>query len=84
MAVDSIVRVSFQSVVEANQAANSALVGVNQGNVGPRPYEKIGTALYSCSNADEQDVANSLADLGHALATYAPTIDFVSITVARR
>jgi len=84
MAVDAIVRVSFQSNVQANQAANMALVGHVQNSRGVGPFVRVGTAVFSCSNAAELPVATSLATLGEALRTYAESIDFVSITMARR
>jgi hypothetical protein len=84
MPIDSIVRVSFQSSVLANQAANNALVGHPQNPTGPGPFTKIGTAVYSCTDAGELLVATALAQLGQALATHAADIDFVSITMARR
>lgn len=84
MPIDAIVRVSFQSNVQALQAANSALVGHPQNTTGTGPFKKIGTAVFSCSDADELPVAKALATLGAALQTYAGDIDFVSITMARK
>ena len=84
MAIDSIIRTSFESSVTANQAVNSALVGHQSNSTGPGPYQKIGTALYTCSNANEADVGKSILELGVALANNAQLIDFVSITIARR
>jgi hypothetical protein len=84
MPIDSIIRVSFEGHPPANQAANNALVGHAQNAVGPRPFRRIGTALYSCNGADEIPVAQCLQDLGNALADHADLIDFVSITLARR
>lgn len=84
MAVDGIIRVSFQSNTPANQAANKALVGQTQGNIGSGPFAKIGTAVYTCSNAHPIAVAQSLADLGEVLLEFADTLDFVSISIAKR
>ena len=84
MSFDSIVRVSFQSETPANQAANKALVGHAQDSTGTGPYQRIGTALYSCNNASEQDVAQSIYDLGIAVLKNANHLDFVSISVGRR
>ncbi len=84
MAVDAIVRVSFQSNVLANQAANNAMVGHAQAATGGGPFERVGTAAYSCSNADELQVAQALAQLGQALVMHAPDIDFVGVTLVRR
>ena len=82
MPVDAIVRVSFQSNIEANQAANEALVGTVQGNQGARPFTKVGTAAYTCSNAPSQEVGQSISDLGDTLNNYANDIDFVSVSLA--
>ena len=84
MPVDSIVRVSFQTVPEANQASNYALVGHNANPTGPRPYTRVGTACYSCSNAEDHAVAECLADLAATISDHAGQVDFVSITIARR
>ena len=83
MAINSIVRVSFQSNVHANQSANNALVGHTQNSTGSGPYERVGTAVYSCCGATELSVAQALAGLGQTLSTYAADMDFVSITVVR-
>ncbi len=84
MPADSIVRVSFQSNVPANQAANTALVGAPEAQTGTGPFEKVGTAAYSAAQASEIDVATSLAALGNALLHHANSIDFLSISVVRR
>ncbi len=84
MPVDAIIRASFQSVVTANQAVNSALVGHPQNATGPRAFEKVGTASYSCSNADDVTVAQSLVDLAAAVATHSIALDFLQVTIARR
>lgn len=83
VAVDAIVRVSFQSSPPANQAANSALVGHTQNKNRPGPFTRVSTACYGCSVADETAVAAALASLGQALAKYATVIDFVSISMVR-
>lgn len=84
MAVDAIVRVSFETDTPANQAANKALVGHAQEWIATGLFQKVGTAAYACSNAKEVDVAHALAELGKALLRYADSIDFVAISVARR
>ena len=83
MAIDAIIRVSFQSSTQANQAANNALVGHTQNSTGSGPFERVGTAVYSCVNANDAAVAQALADLGSALVTYNTNIDFVAITLIR-
>jgi hypothetical protein len=82
--VDSIVRVSFQSSVPANQAANNALVGDPLQAQGPGPFVKVGTAAYSCQGKTEIEVTHALAALGAALMQYASVVDFVAVTLVRR
>jgi hypothetical protein len=77
MAVDAIVRVSFQSNSAAHKAAHHALVGAG-------PFTKTNTAVYACNQEPDADVARALAGLGQTLVTYAPDVDFVSITLVRR
>jgi hypothetical protein len=84
MAVDAIVRVSFQTNVPANQAANTALVGHAQNAQGPGPFTRVGTAAYSCNAGADADVMAALAALGQALAAHAATVDFVSVSLVRR
>jgi hypothetical protein len=84
MAVDAIVRVSFQANVRANQAVNLALVGNTQDAQGTGPFVKPGTAAYSCNSGDDAAVMQALAELGEALAKFAADVDFVSISVIRR
>ena len=84
MPIDSIVRVSFQTQVEANRAVNLALVGHPQDKRGPGPYERIGTAVYSCSGADELKIALAVSTLFVALTEHADKMDFVSITMAHK
>lgn len=83
MAVTAIVRVSFQSVVEANQAVNKALVGVNQGDTGPGPFAKAGTAVYCCSDADSMEVANAISELGLAIGKHGADLDYASINIVK-
>lgn len=84
MATDAIVRVSFESSVYANQAANRALVGHATYKRGPGPFRKVGTALYQCHEAEDHAVGEALAQLGIALREYSGYIDFVSISILRR
>lgn len=84
MPVDAIVRISFESVPAANQAANDALVGLKQGKTGPKPFSRVATATYSCSDADDTAVANAIEELGITIAQYGSDLDFVSISVVRR
>ena len=84
MAVDAIVRVSFQTNIPANQAANSALVGHTQNANGPGPFVRVGTAAYSCHAGADVEVLSALAALGQALAANAATVDFVSVSLVRR
>jgi hypothetical protein len=84
MPVDSIIRVSFQTNPQANQAANTALVGHTQNASGPGPFARVGTAAYSCSNAPELAVGSAIAQLGNALKDFASDLDFVSISLVRR
>ena len=83
MAIDAIVRVSFQSSVQANQAANNALVGHTQDATGSGPFSRVGTAAYTCHGAQELPVAQALASLGQALVTHASAIDYVNVSVVR-
>ena len=84
MAVDAIVRVSFQTNIPANQAANYALVGHTQNTNGPGPFVRVGTAAFSCNAGSDADVMNALAALGQALAAHSATVDFVSVSLVRR
>lgn len=83
MAVDAIVRVSFESDVSANQAANKALVGHPQDAKGPGPFERVGTALFQCTLAPDHAVGSALADFGAALRQFSTKVDFVSISMLR-
>lgn len=85
MPVDAIVRFSFQTNSGANQAANRALTGDPAPAPGTgAPFQKAGTAAYTCHNGIEAHIGKALADFGQALQQYAGEIDFVSVTVARR
>jgi len=84
MPIDAIVRVSFQSEPRANQAANLALVGDRQESVGPGPFRRVNTAVYSCSGAPDIAVGRALADFGSALNEFSAEVDFASVTLIRR
>jgi hypothetical protein len=83
MSVSSIVRVSFQTNVTANQAVNSALVGHTQNAQGPGPFTKVGTAAYTVTAGNDSAVAAALADLGKAIASNAADLDFLSVSLVR-
>jgi hypothetical protein len=78
-----IVKVSFQSEVQANQAVNKALVGQHQGDTGPGPFRKVNTGLYLCDNAGEAAVVLALKDLALAIETWKAKLDFVSVSITR-
>ena len=82
--VDSIVRVSFQTNTKANQRANFVLVGHAQNSSGVWPYERVGTALYTCHDAGTREVAEALGRLSTVLKHYSKDLDFVSISVAKK
>lgn len=83
MAIDAVVRISFQSVPEANQSANRALVGVSQGDEGPGPFRRVATAAYSCFAGEDMAVASAIASLGNVIAEYGAQLDFVSISLVK-
>lgn len=83
MAIEAIVRVSFQSDTSANQAVNNALVGHAQNDTGPGPFQRRGTAAFTCNDADDVSVAQSLVNLSQALVDHATSVDFVGITLVR-
>src|SRR5258706_13359529 len=84
MPIDASIRVSFQSNTQANQAANQALVGHPQNKSGNRPFVKVGTALYTCRDAAESDVAESIALLGSVLSNFPRSIDSVWVSIVRK
>lgn len=53
-------------------------------STGQRPFERVGTAAYSCHNADDATVGQALADFGHVLNEYSRVIGFASISLLRR
>jgi hypothetical protein len=83
MPVSAIVRVSFQSSVQANQATNSALVGHPQDATGTGPFARVGTAVYTVNLGNEAAVGQALADLGQAVAAHSQTLDFLSVSLVR-
>jgi hypothetical protein len=83
MSVTAIIRASFQSSVQANQAVNSALVGHAQNAQGPGPFTRVGTAAFTVTQGNEAAVGQALAALGQAVATHAAALDFLAVTVVR-
>lgn len=83
MAVDSIVRVSFQTNVAANQAVNSALVGHPQNATGTGPFTRVGTAAFSVNGGNDAAVGSALAMLGAAISTHSADLDFLSISLVK-
>lgn len=84
MAIDAIVRVSFQSNVRANQAANNALVGHVSESTGPGPFERTGTATYSANSQPDENVHDAIAALMVAVRQHHADLDFLSITLSKR
>jgi len=85
MSVDAVVRVSFNGGdPRNNQAANRALVGHAQNATGSGPFEKVGTALYTCTGGDAERVAGAIVELAAEVKTRANALDFISIHVFRR
>jgi len=84
VAVDAIVRVSFQSKADANQATNKALVGDPQKTSGPGPFQRVGTHAFSCSDGDDQAVFAAFRQLGETISQYYADLDFVSVSYVRR
>jgi hypothetical protein len=76
MAVDAIVRVSFESDSLAHGDVRKALEWEG-------PFHKVNTAVYECLAAPDADVIAALAALGAALTRHATTIDFLSVTLTR-
>lgn len=84
MAIDAIVRVSFQTNTAANQAANSALVGHAQNPTGPGPFARVNTAVYSAQAKPDADVVQALAALMMVVGQPGAALDFLSISLTTR
>ena len=84
MAVDAIIRVSFQSDPQANQDVNEALVGHKQEATGQRPFERVNTAVYSCVGAADQSVEDALKAFVRAIGWHRHSLDFLSVTLTKR
>ena len=84
MPVDAIIRVSFQSDVEANQDVNEALVGHKQEPTGSKPFSRVNTAVYSCTNGDDEPVKNALASFVRAVNWHTHSLDFLSVSLTKR
>ena len=63
MAIDAIVRASFQTHVKGNQAVNKALVGHTQDPTGTGPFERVNTQVFVASARPDADVHAALASL---------------------
>jgi hypothetical protein len=79
----AIVRVSFESVPEANQEVNRALVGLAQGNSGDGAFNKTSTSCYACSNSDDRKVRNNLRNLFRVIIDNWAALDSASIIITR-
>lgn len=84
MAIDSIIRVSFQTSPKANQAANKALVGHPQDAKASGPFERINTAVYSASAKDDAEVLGALAELAKVMSEHSTAVDFLSVSLTKR
>lgn len=84
MPIDAILRVSFQSSVRANQAANRALVGHAQNASGPGPFSRINTAVYECRGAETSVALASIATLIDQMLQRPDKIDFLSVSLSSR
>jgi hypothetical protein len=82
MAVDAIVRVSFQGRTKANRAANQALVGDHQRRISCRPFTRANTACYVVNKGKDVDVFEALTELLNVARQ--PGLDFLSITAVTR
>ena len=83
MPIDAIIRVSFQSEVPANQAANKALVGHQSNATGNGPFQRLNTAAYVCYQAPDADVHQSLHALFSAINTHSAVLDYLSVSMTR-
>jgi hypothetical protein len=83
MAIDAIIRVSFQSDTPANQDVNEALVGHKQEATGPNPFRRVNTAVYSCTNGDDDSVKNALTGFVKAIGRHTYSLDFLSVSLTK-
>lgn len=84
MAINAIVRASFQSVVQANQAVNKALVGHQGEPTGTGPFERVNTQVFVASAKPDADVHAALTALMSAISTHSGSLDYLSVTMTRR
>ncbi len=84
MVIDAVVRVSFQSETEANQAVNNALVGHPQDATGNGPFTKEGTALYRCTGTEDDDFKKALSQLVQAVNSHIYALDHVFLYITRQ
>lgn len=84
MAVDSLVRVSFQTSPPANQAINEALVGDRQAAVGPGPFQRVYTAMYRVVAGRDTDVLAAIARFSTEVNNHWDVLDFVGISMTKR
>ena len=84
MAIDCLIRVSFQSDANANQGVNEALVGDKQAAVGSGPFQRVNTAVYRAVAGVDADVIAALNDFVAQLTNHSGVIDFVGMSLTRR
>lgn len=78
----AIVRVSFQSNVQANQGTNRALVGHAQDASGSGPFDRSGTGCYITSGQSKAgDVLIAIRDAVEAAIQNLSDLDYLSVTV---
>lgn len=83
MAVDALIRVSFESNADASNAARRNLTGTQLANTPETPFQKLGSSAYSAMNASDADVAAAIAALAQTITSHS-SLDFLSISVIRR
>ncbi len=78
--MQAIVRVSFQSNVRQNQAANRALVGHTQNKTGSGPFERVSTATYAATGPIGS-LVDAIAALVEVISNGKETLDFFTVTL---
>lgn len=84
MAVDCLVRVSFQTEPAANQAINEALVGDRQAAVGAGPFQRVNTAMYRVVAGRDADVLTAINRLAAEVNNHWDVLDFFGISMTKR
>ena len=84
MAIDAIVRASFQSSPDANHAVNKALVGHATRTRGVGPFVRVNTQVFVASAAPDAAVHSALMALMNEIGVHSAKLDFLSITVTTR